>query len=69
MKKLHPFAALTLVLPMLLASCAAAPSACPEPVLVKRSHPAREPLGPSFQDRMQLFLSGKLPEQSDSEQR
>lgn len=68
MTKLLRFDVLTLALPMLLASCAAAPSACPEPVLVKRSHPAREPLGPSFQDRMQLFLSGKLPEQIDSEQ-
>lgn len=68
MTKLHPFVALTLALPMLLASCAAAPSACPEQVMVKRSHPAREPLGPSFQDRMQLFLSGKLPEPTGSAQ-
>lgn len=29
---------------------------------------AREPLGPSFQDLMDSFLEGKLPEQTDSAQ-
>ena len=27
----------------------------------------REPLGPTFRERMQPFLSGKLPERTDSE--
>ena len=29
---------------------------------------AREPLGPSFQQEMRLFLQGSLPEQTDSAQ-
>lgn len=58
---------LTLILPMLLAGCATAPS-----VLVKAICPQIPELDqvpaaqvPSFTDRMQQLLSGKLPEQTD----
>lgn len=62
MRKTLNCAVLALALPLLLVSCAAAPSVCPSPPLP----PAPVPLGPSFQDRMQLFLSGKLPAQTNS---
>ena len=53
-----------LTLPMLLSACASAPSVCPNlPEL-----PAVVELGPSFQTRMRGFLSGKLPEQTNSVQ-
>lgn len=48
----------------LLSACASAPAVmkCPTPPRL----PAREPLGPTFQDRTQDFLSGKLPEPTAS---
>lgn len=57
----------TLVFALTLTGCASAlsvPPECPRPPEL----PVREPLGPSYQDRMRDFLSGKLPEQTDSEQ-
>ena len=52
------FAALAAGLLTLLSACTTAPLVCPSPPVP----PAPEPLGPSFQDQMQLFLSGKPPE-------
>ena len=52
---------------LILSGCATVPREsfeCPEiPPLT-----AREPLGPSYQERMQAFLSGKLPAQTDTGQ-
>lgn len=42
----------------LLSACASAPTACPR----LPQPPVRVELGPSFQDRMRDFSSGKLPE-------
>lgn len=56
----------TLALLMSLSGCASVQPVpvCPEiPPLT-----AREPLGPSFQQQMRLFLQGSLPEQTDSAQ-
>lgn len=50
---------------MLLSACASAPSVCPSPP----EPPAPVPLGPSFQDEMQRFLNGSLPEQMSYELR
>lgn len=61
-----PAFALTLLL--LLPGCRTAPIASP-PVQVEppRKPPlAKVPLGPSFRDQMQSFLTGKLPEQTSS---
>ena len=56
-----------LALGLILQACATAPSVpstCPQfPAL-----DARVPLGQSFQDRTQSFLSGKLPEPTKSGQ-
>lgn len=51
----------------LLSGCVTAPTVqpqvqCPKPPEILN----REPLGQSYTDRMQLFLSGKLPEPIDS---
>lgn len=48
----------TLVSLTLLSACASAPTACPP----LPPPPVKAQLGPSFQDRMREFLSGKLPE-------
>lgn len=51
---------------LLLPGCSPAPIVSP-PVQVECPRPpplARVPLGPSFQDRMEDFLRGKLPEQT-----
>lgn len=55
---------------LLLCSCASAPTvSLPEQVQRPQLPPlAQEPLGPSFQDRMRNFLSGKLPELTSSAQ-
>jgi hypothetical protein len=47
-----------LALLMLCSGCATVPSACPAPP----PPPAKVPLGPSFQDQMESFLKGSLPE-------
>jgi len=52
------------VLLLTLSGCATGPRECPSPPELT----ARVPLGESFQDRMQPFLQGKLPEQTDSGQ-
>lgn len=49
---------------MLLSGCATVQNACPN----LPEAPVKAELGPSFQDRMRDFLSGKLPEQISSEQ-
>lgn len=49
---------------MLLSGCATAPNVCPS----LPAPPAKVPLGPSFQDQMQHFLAGSLPEPTTSEQ-
>ncbi len=43
---------------LLCTSCAVAPTVCPK----LPEPPAKVPLGPSFQDEMQQFLRGSLPE-------
>lgn len=50
---------------LLLQACATAPSVplCPPPV--QQLKPVRVPLGQPFQDQMQRFLQGKLPEQTN----
>lgn len=53
----------TLALLTILSGCATVPPVCQEPPKLT----ARVPMGPSFQDRMRDFLSGKLPEQTNSE--
>lgn len=54
----------TLALLMSLNGCASVQTVCPEtPPLT-----ARVPLGESFQQQMQLFLQGSLPEPTSSEQ-
>lgn len=53
----------TLASLMLLSGCASAPPACPS----LPEKPVRAQLGPSFQERMQGFLFGKLPEPTNSE--
>lgn len=53
-----PWRRIAVVLPIFLASCASVPNVCPslpEP-------PAPVQAEPNFLDRMQNFLSGKLPE-------
>lgn len=62
-------ATLMLVLLPWLAACASAPSAplpvpCPQPPALDR--PAPDVLAPSFLDRMQNFLQGKLPAPTSS---
>lgn len=52
------YAALLLLVTPLFVSCATAPSACPR----LPPPPALAPPGPSYLDRMQSFLRGKLPE-------
>lgn len=55
-------ALLLLLLPALLASCATAPNVQPV-VQCPRVEPVKWPAQvPSFTDRMQLFLSGKVPQ-------
>ena len=56
---------LAISMPLLLQACATAPSApqCPPPV--QELKPARAPLGQPFQNQMQRFLSGLLPEQTN----
>lgn len=48
----------------LLSACESVPrvASCPPTPRL----PVREPLGPTYQDRMQDFLSGKLPEPTAS---
>ena len=58
MHTFKPRAVLALASLMILSACASDPSACQPPM----PKPAPVPVGPSFQDRMRLFLSGKLPE-------
>lgn len=58
-----------LVLLPWLTACASAPSAplpvpCPQPPVLDR--PAPDVLAPSFLDRMQSFLQGKLPAPTSS---
>ena len=53
------------VLLLTLTSCTSVKVVEPE---TKINVPAKMPLGPSFQERMRVFLSGKLPEPIDSEQ-
>lgn len=66
MKK--PVLLLALLPSLILSACASVPSvSTPQPV--ERATPpplAKEPLGPSFLDQMQSFLSGSLPEQTNS---
>lgn len=50
---------------MLLSACASVPHGCPN----LPASPVKVPLGPSFQDRMQDFSKGKLPERTASEKR
>lgn len=55
---------LILILALLLTACGTAPVASsPRPPELT----VRVPPGPSFQERMQNFLRGKLPEQTPSE--
>lgn len=63
MRKKPPIANVLLASLLSLSACATAPTVCPKPP----APPAPVPLGPSFQDEMQLFLSGSLPEQTNSE--
>ena len=49
---------IAVVLPIFLASCASVPNVCPNPP----EPPAPVQVAPNFLDRMQNFLSGKLPE-------
>lgn len=61
-------AAPALILLMTLSGCATAPmSQQPCPVVQQPPPPAPVPLGPSFTDRMRIFLSGNLPEQKNSD--
>lgn len=53
----------TLVLAVILSGCATVQTVCPK----LPDPPQREQLGPSFQDRMQNFLQGNLPEPTGSE--
>jgi hypothetical protein len=63
MSKRLSYAALPLVLTLLLASCAAVPTTvCPAPA----KPPAPVDLGPSFLDEMRSFLSGSPPAQTAS---
>ena len=48
---------------MLLSGCATVQNACPN----LPEAPVKAEPGPSFQDRMRDFLSGKLPELTNSE--
>ena len=52
------FAELLLLATPLFVSCATAPTECPR----LPPPPALAPAGPSFQDRMASFLSGRVPE-------
>lgn len=54
----HKLAASMLALLTLLSGCASAPTVCPN----LPEKPVRVDLGPSFQDQMQDFLKGMLPE-------
>lgn len=54
-----------LVLLTILSSCATAPNVCVPSS--SQDLPAKVQPGPSFQERMRVFLAGKLPEQTSSE--
>jgi len=60
--------ALLALLPLFLSACASAPNVDPRPAVQAAKPPplVKEPLGPSFHDQMQNFLSGKLPAQTSS---
>lgn len=55
---------------LLLASLLLSSCCNPAPIVVQKEKlplkPAKEPLGPSFQDQTDLFLQGKLPVQTAS---
>lgn len=56
---------------LLLPACKTAPVAIPPAQVACPAPPplAKVPLGPSFLEQMQSFLSGSLPEQTSSEKR
>lgn len=65
MTKTRLCGACVLTLLLTLTGCATAPTPPPCPVVYQPPPPAPVPLGPSFTERMQSFLSGKLPEQKN----